>query len=144
MGGLGVLGAEAPCTQARGFLEEEASNQGLTVGMGAMGPVCLILWLLTSVGYNKDDVLIQGLGRVRAWPTKLFHYVQGHLWIGEVRGWAGQVTSALSPPWPPAELGSQGPIGQPHTQGKAASGCGSQVCISHLQPDSELKATHLP
>ena len=70
--------------------------------MGAMGPVCLILWLLTSVGYNKDDVLIKGLGAGQSHlSTKLFHYVQGHLWMGEVRGWARQVTSALSPPWSP-------------------------------------------
>ena len=65
-----------------------------------MGTACLVLWPLTSVGDNKDDVLVKGLGAGQSHlSTKLFHHIQGHLWMGEVRGWTSQVTSALSPPF---------------------------------------------
>ena len=52
-----------------------------------MGPDCLILWLLTSVGDNKDNILVKGLRAGQSHlSAKLFHYVQGHLWMEEARG----------------------------------------------------------
>lgn len=91
--------------------------------MGVVGPDCLILWLLTSVGDNKDDILVKGLRAGQSHlSAKLFHYVQGHLWMGEVRGWASQVTSALSPPWHHCRGKAPRALGQPQTGKDAASG----------------------
>ena len=114
--------------------------------MGVVGPDCLILWLLTSVGDNKDDILVKGLRAGQSHlSAKLFHYVQGHLWMGEVRGWASQVTSALSPPWHHCRGKAPRALGQPHTgRTQLLELWVPSLPISHLQPDYELKATHLP
>ena len=98
--GLGALGAEAPAPGRGASWRKRHLIGASQSGWGGMGPACLVLWPLTSVGDNKDDVLVKGLGAGQSHlSTKLFHYVQGHLWMGEVRGWTSQVTSALSPPW---------------------------------------------
>ena len=67
-----------------------------------MGPARRTLWPLTSVGDNKDDILIKGFGAGQSHlSTDLLHHVQGHL-----RG--GKREAALAwrplPPSPPRHL----------------------------------------
>lgn len=75
---LGVLGGTEKflLMAARGFLEEAASDLGLTGW--AQSPQSS--WPLTSVGDNEDDILAEGLGAFQSHlGTDLFHHVQGHL-----------------------------------------------------------------
>lgn len=79
------------------------------------------LWPLTSVGDNKDDVLIKGLGAGQSHlSTDLLHHVQGHLRRGKREAALAWRPLPPRPPRPPAQRrGSPRSLGAGRMQERA-------------------------
>lgn len=87
------------------------------------------LWPLTSVGDNKDDVLIKGLGAGQSHlSTDLLHHVQGHLRRGKREAALAWRPLPPRPPRPPAQRrGSPRSLGASRMQEWSLRDSGSEL-----------------